>query len=38
MTFSLIEEEDEDKIERMDFFKYLGRPMDWSDDNWPSVR
>ena len=38
MTFSLTGEEGEETIGGVDVFKYLGWPMDQSDDNWPHVR
>ena len=38
MTFSLMGEEDEETIDGVDNFKYLGQLLDRSDDNWPVVR
>ena len=36
-TFILIWEEEVERIEGVGRFKYLGRLLDWSDDNWPEV-
>ena len=33
-TFSLIGEEETRCIEGVDVFKYLGRMLEWSDDDW----
>ena len=36
-TFILTGEEEAEFIEGVKVFKYLGRLLDWSDDNWPAV-
>ena len=36
-TFILIWEEEVERIEGLGRFKYIGRLLDWSDDNWPEV-
>ena len=38
MEFSMIGKEGEGTIERVALLKYLGRPLEQSDDNWPAVR
>ena len=37
VNFSLMGEEGADNIKGVDIFKYLGRPLDRSDDNWTEV-
>ena len=36
-TFSLTGEDDTECIEGVETFKYLGRILDQSDDDWPAV-
>ena len=36
-TFSIIGEEEVERIEGVELFKYLGRLLDCSDDNCPAV-
>ena len=38
MTFSLTGEADEETIDVVDLFKWLGRPLDRSDKDWQAVR
>ena len=36
-TFSPTGEDGAEIVEGVELFKYLGRPLDRSDDNWPEV-
>ena len=38
MDFSLEVEEADDMVESVEMFKYLGRILDQTDDDWPAVR
>ena len=36
-TLSLTGEDRTEKIEVVDVFKYLGQPLEWSEDDWTEV-
>ena len=38
MEFGMYEEEGDEMIEGVAKFKYLGRTLDQTDDDWPVVR
>ena len=38
MFFSITREDESEFIEGVVIFKYLGRSLDWSDDDWSAVR
>ena len=37
VTVSLTGEEEEERIKGVKVFRYFGRMLDWSDENWPAV-
>ena len=38
MEFNLNGEEGDKRVENVPTFRYLGRPLDQTDDDWPTVR
>ena len=38
MEFNLDGEESDKRVENVLTFRYLGRPLDQTDDGWPTVR
>ena len=38
MEFNLDREEEDERVENVQTFQYLGRPLDQKYDDWPAVR
>ena len=38
MEFNLDGEEGDKRVENVPTFRYMGRPLDQTDNNWPAVR
>ena len=37
-SFSLTGDDEAECIEGVETFKYIGRMLDWSEEDWPAVR